>query len=236
MKYLKKGELPVLTIISDAKSWLNDQIPLLIKHWTNSGYRCTWVHQPKDIPKGDICFILSYSKILGSEVLRKNNHNLVVHESALPEGKGWSPLTWQILEGKSEITVTLFEASEAVDSGPIYLQNIIKFEGYELVEDLRKSQGDSTLDLCKIFVAEFPMILKRARPQVGSESFYPKRSAENSRLNPYKTIAEQFNLLRVVDNERYPAFSEWQGQRYALKIEKVGNLLKVQQSGSCNSD
>jgi len=33
-----------------------------------------------------------------------------------------------------------------------------------------------------------------------------------------KTIREQMNLLRVVDNERYPAFFEWQGNRYYLAI------------------
>jgi methionyl-tRNA formyltransferase len=30
-----------------------------------------------------------------------------VHESALPQGQGWSPMTWQILEGASPIPVTL---------------------------------------------------------------------------------------------------------------------------------
>ena len=41
----------------------------------------------------------------------------------------------------------------------------------------------------------------------------------DSRLDPDDTIAQQFNLLRVVDNERYPAFFELLGRRYILKIE-----------------
>ena len=31
---------------------------------------------------------------------------------------------------------------------------------------------------------------------------------------------DQINLLRVVDNERYPAFFEWMGQRYRILIQK----------------
>jgi methionyl-tRNA formyltransferase len=38
-------------------------------------------------------------------------------------------------------------------------------------------------------------------------------------LDPQKSLAEQFNILRVVDNDRYPAFFEWNGRRYNLKIE-----------------
>ena len=36
-----------------------------------------------------------------------------------------------------------------------------------------------------------------------------------------KTIKEQFNLLRVVDNEKYPAFFDYSGTRYLLKIYKA---------------
>lgn len=35
-----------------------------------------------------------------------------------------------------------------------------------------------------------------------------------------KTIREQFNFLRVVDNERYPVYFELNGMQFVLKIEK----------------
>ena len=48
----------------------------------------------------DLCICLSYSKLLSEKDLSKFKNVLVVHESELPKGKGWSPLSWQILEGK----------------------------------------------------------------------------------------------------------------------------------------
>ena len=56
--------------------------------------------------------------------------------------------------------------------------------------------------------------------QEGAESFYKGRKPEDSQLDFNKTIAEQFNLLRVVDNDKYPAFFEHQGEKYFLKITK----------------
>jgi methionyl-tRNA formyltransferase len=147
-------------------------------------------------------------------------HNLVVHESDLPLGKGWSPLTWQILEGKNRIPVTMIEAEKKVDSGVIYAQEWMEFQSHELVEELRAAQAEATIRLCKKFVREYPGIVDSAREQKGEESFYSKRKPEDSRLDPDKSIREQFNLLRVVDNEKYPAFFDMHGQRYLLKIKK----------------
>jgi len=179
------------------------------------------VHEPKEIPEGELCFILSCSKLVKPEVLKRNRHNLVVHESDLPKGKGWSPMTWQVLEGCAEIPVTLFEAANAVDSGAVYLQDRIRLDGTELVDELRAKQAASTLSLCRAFVDDYPLVLQKARAQHGEESFYQRRKPQDSRLDPDKTIGEQFDLLRVVDNERYPAFFDRNGCRYLIKIEKT---------------
>lgn len=70
----------------------------------------------------DIVFILSYHKLIDKIFLKTNKHNIVIHASSLPQGKGWSPFFHQIIEGKNEITFSLFEADDRVDNGDIYLQ------------------------------------------------------------------------------------------------------------------
>ena len=54
--------------------------------------------------------------------------------------------------------------------------------------------------------------------QVGEESVYRKRSQNDSELDPSRSISEQFNLLRVVDNETYPAFFRIGNRSYELRI------------------
>jgi methionyl-tRNA formyltransferase len=145
----------------------------------------------------------------------------VVHESDLPQGKGWSPLTWQILEGKNRIPVTLLEAADRVDSGPIYNQHWIEFKEHELIDELRAEQAKATNALCHWFINNFPESAQQARNQIGEESFYKRRRPQDSALDPNKTIAEQFNLLRVVDNERYPAWFSLEGNLFKIKISRL---------------
>ena len=209
-----------IDIITTAKSWLMDDINVLSKDLKALGHSVTMATKSEELSQGDILLILSYWGLLSDEALSKHVHNLVVHESALPEGKGWSPLTWQVLEGKSEIPITLFEAVKKVDAGDIYLQGKVSLEGHELIDEIRSLQVQATFDLCQEFVKYYPQIVATSTTQLGEETFYPRRDSKDSRLDPEQSLSDQFNLLRVVDNESYPAFFEHKGHRYVVKIEK----------------
>ena len=200
---------------------MNEYIRELWLDWLTAGYRVLWVHDKKELRPGDFCFYLSCGQIVPAIILAQFRHNLVVHESDLPRGKGWSPLTWQILEGKNRIPATLFEAAEKVDSGVLYAQDWMEFEGHELINELREAQAKVTIKLCKRFVEGYPQILCKAHEQEGEESFYPRRCETDSELDPLQSLAAQFDQLRAVDNQRYPAFFEFRNHWYLFKIEKV---------------
>ena len=106
----------------------------------------------------EIVFILSYHKILEKHFLDKHQHNLVIHASALPKGKGWSPLFWQVLEGKRAIVFSLFAASVDVDSGEIYLQKTLHLSGVELYEELRELQAKMCIEMALEFLKIYPNI------------------------------------------------------------------------------
>jgi methionyl-tRNA formyltransferase len=177
----------------------------------------------KDINSSfDIVFILSYHKIIEKRYRKFHKHNIVIHSSDLPQGKGWAPLFWQILEGKNEIVFSMFEADDGVDSGDIYMKKTLKLNGYELNNELRKKQAELIIEMCLEFINNYEKY-KVPTPQKGKESFYKKRTPKDSELDINKTIKEQFNLLRIVDNENYPAFFYIDNQKYILKIEKAEN-------------
>jgi len=167
----------------------------------------------------DIVFILSYHKIIPQNILNANKYDIVIHASSLPHGKGWAPLFWQILEGKNEITFTMFEASNGVDNGDIYMQKTLKLNGYELHDEIRDKQAKLIIEMCLEFVENYKQY-KNPIPQVGKESFYPKRTPKDSKLDIEKSLKEQFNLLRICLNDEYPAFFEIDGHKYILKIEE----------------
>ena len=129
-------------------------------------------------------------------------------------------MTWQILEGRSEVCMTLFEATAEVDAGPIYAQKWVKLNGTELVDEWREKQARVIQELCVNWIEGFPDSAFNPREQIGEASYYPRRKLEDSELDPSKTLCEQFNLLRVVDNQRYPASFQMNGARYKLLIER----------------
>jgi methionyl-tRNA formyltransferase len=207
-----------ITVVSDANSWINSYVEVFITELHQNEHDAQYIHRVSDISQGDIVFYLSCSQIVAPEILQRNQHNIVIHESDLPKGKGWSPLTWQILEGKNDIPITMFEAVKAVDSGKVYLRDILHYEGYELIDDLRRQQALVSLSMCREFLRRYPSIVAEAEAQTGESTFYSRRKPIHSSLDVNKTIREQFNLLRVVDNERYPAFFEIDGHRYKITI------------------
>lgn len=208
-------------ICSGGGSWINEFIPELLFSWIADGHQVSWTHDAAAVPSGDVCFYLSYGRIVGREVLLQHKNNLVVHESDLPKGRGWSPLTWQVLEGADVIPVTLIEAAEEVDSGPIYMQERIQLCGDELIDELRRLQVDSTIRLCRAFMRDYPEVTNTACLQRGESSYYSRRRPKDGRLDPDKTLREQFNLLRISDNLRYPAWFEMAGIKYTIQIEKA---------------
>lgn len=169
----------------------------------------------------DVLFILSYHRIIEKEFL-KNKHNIVIHASDLPLGKGWAPMFWQILEDKNDIVFSMFEASDGVDNGDIYMKKTLNLNGDELNNELRDRQANFIIKMCEDFLFNYEE-LSIPKKQVGRESFYKKRGPNDSELNLNKTIDSQFNLLRVVDNESYPAFFYKNGKKYILRIEEAND-------------
>ena len=175
--------------------------------------------KPFEIPDGDILFLLGCTSIFSREILQRNKHNLVIHESDLPKGKGWSPVAWQVLEGKNSIPIVLFEATDELDAGQIYLRDYIELDGTELLPEIKQKQGQKTTELVYKFVEKWPNI--RGETEAGEATYYRKRTEKDDELDPEKTVGENFNHLRIVDNEKYPAWFQYEGQKYIIKINKA---------------
>jgi hypothetical protein len=205
---------------SDRGSWFNLYLREIKFDLLKSGHSVSHVHEEEDLSSADFCFYLSFSKVVSESTLNMFRHNVVVHSSDLPEGRGWSPLTWQILEGKNEIPTVLFEASKKVDSGKIYLKQAIRFEGHELIDEMRDAQGKLIVTMVKNFVDGYPEILVRGIEQNGKGSYYPRRRPVDSKVDPNSSLMQIFLQLRVADSESYPVFFELNDHKYELRISK----------------
>lgn len=171
----------------------------------------------KKVKNYDYVFVLGYTKILPKIFIERNKLAMVVHESNLPIGKGFSPLQWQILKKKNTIKINLIKLESKVDSGDIILTDNLKLNGSELYDEIRKKQAEATFKLIDKFLSQKIIFYKK---QEGKETFFRKRSPVDSKIDIKKSLKKSFNLLRICNNQKWPAFFYYKNQKYILKIFK----------------
>jgi methionyl-tRNA formyltransferase len=192
-------------------------VPHLLR-WTASQAGAEVIYRPEQAVGGDILFLISCPFIIGSEMRSRYTKTLVVHASDLPRGRGWSPMVWEVLEGAQSITVTLLEAEDKVDSGAIWKKLSFAVADHELYDEINAKLFGTTCALMDFAIANFHTIVPAAQGEGGS-SYYRKRTPEDSRLDPDKSIRQQFDLLRICDPQRFPAFFELNGHVYDVEIK-----------------
>lgn len=192
-----------------------------IAHQTEQGYEAELVSDVSQLQGGDFLFLVSCTAIVKKEIRDSYRNTLVLHASDLPSGRGWSPYIHEVLAGATRLTITLLEAEDAVDSGRIWLKQTVSLEGYELLPDILDKVTKAELTLMDRAISEFETIVPRDQTADG-ESYYSRRTPDDSELDPALSLSTQFDLLRVVDNERFPAFFRLNGRKYRLKIEDMG--------------
>lgn len=220
--------IPKIAFLLDkTNDWLNNNTIFLGHEFKkdNLKIKVSKFYDHYEIENFDIVFILGYTKILPLSFLKLNALNVVIHESALPKYKGFAPIQHQLLEGKENITISLIEPNEDVDSGPILLQRSLNFEGTELYDEIRAKQAEAIILIINDFINLYPNFERKK--QEGEETVNPKRNLKDSELDIKKSIEENFNLLRIGNNEKWPSFFNYKGKKYIIKIyEEKKNTKK----------
>jgi methionyl-tRNA formyltransferase len=186
----------------------------------NSLWAIELVHEVEQAAGGDILFLVSCSAIISKSVRSRYGASLVLHASDLPVGKGWSPHIWELSQGAESITLSLLEAEEKVDSGRIWKKLNIQVPKDALWNEINHMLFQAELKLIEFAIKNYQLVEPQPQTSEVSTVIYPRRTEANSRIDPFKSIAEQFDLIRVCDPVRFPAFFDYLGNRYLFKVEK----------------
>lgn len=192
-------------------------VPMLMRWCKRRGAHLVFAKD--ECAGGKLLFLVSCTEIVGAAVRRRYAKTLVIHESDVPRGRGWSPLAWQILEGKKDFTVSLIEAEDRVDSGAVWATRPLHLEGHELAEEINEARDLVRERLMDFAVENFDRI--SPVPQTGEPTYYARRTPKDSHIDPHRSLAEQFDQIRICD-ERFPAFFDLRGHRYELTVRKAG--------------
>ena len=179
------------------------------------------VQAKAQITGGTILFLISCSEIITVQDREKYQASLVLHASDLPRGRGWSPHIWELAQGAEDITLSLLAAEDKVDSGEIWKKVRIPVPKHALWNEINQLLFEAEVSLIDYAVSHFGQVIPKPQEMVEEvTTYYPRRTPQDSQLDVDKTIAEQFDLMRVCDPNRFPAYFEHLGHRYILKLEK----------------
>lgn len=188
----------------------------------NTEHQIELITRVKDIQSsGDILFLVSCSEIV-RKVTRDNfRHTLVLHASDLPEGRGWSPHIWDVVNGKDRLTLSLLDAQDSVDTGNIWQKRHIALNGTELYDEINHKLFEAELELMSWAVHNIDRSQSQPQEQKDTITYHRKRTPQDSELKADLSIESQFNLLRVCDPNRFPAYVVINNQRYNIRLEKA---------------
>lgn len=213
-----------IQILISKNSWANKHKKEIKTKLRRFCKKIIFLNNHKNLKRNyDLNIIFSYFKVIPKKFLSLSKANIIPHESKLPNGKGMSPLTWQILENKNKIFFSLIEACSNIDNGDIYYQKKVKIEKNLIFDEIKKIQLEENLKLILKFVKFYKKKKKIPirRKQSGKATYYKRRRAEDSELNINDTIKNQFNLMRLADKVNYPTFFNIYGKKFKIILSKI---------------
>ena len=215
MESKNKKKISIVFLFDRKNNWVKKYF----KNFSvNKRYLLKQTYNEKLIKNKDMVFPICYTKKLDNSFLKNNKNTLIIHCSKLPYDKGFAPVQNQILRNQNKIYISICIASEKIDSGDIVYQSYFKLDGKELYDEIREKQAKAIKNSIKNLLKKYPKFVKIKQKKIGT--FNKKRKKEDSKLNFNKSIKENFNLLRICNNDLFPGYFIYKGVKYIIKINK----------------
>ena len=151
--------------------------------------------------KPDLAVVVAFGRILPPEVLKVPRLGCVnVHASLLPQYRGAAPIQWAVIHGETETGVTTMVMDEAMDTGPILLQEKTTIPATETAGQL----ADRLSVMGARLLIRTLEMLKRGeiqpRPQDPALATYaPLLKKEHGKIRWEQEAIQIYNLIRGTD-------------------------------------
>lgn len=143
---------------------------------------------------------------------------LAVHDSLLPDYRGFAPLNWSIINDEEETGVTLFYLNPLMDGGDIVGQKRIPIERDETGPQLYEKVCRATVELvleCWPLLAEG--VAERTSQDYSCGSFGCSRTPVNGMIDWNSPTREISNLIRSLSHPYPGAFTFRRGERLVIR-------------------
>lgn len=167
----------------------------------------------------DLAVCCGWTQIVPERVrLAPEEGFLGVHASPLPEGRGGAPVNWQLIKGRDEVGVTLFEFVSEVDHGDIYGQTAVPVGPRDDVATVYGRLAVAACDVLDEVLPEIAAGTASPTPQSFEDATYwPQRTPADGLIEWDRSARALWNWIRAL-TEPYPgAFTFLDGEKLIVR-------------------
>lgn len=209
----ERYELPIRVLAREHK------IPLCETKWMKDrDYAYVLRHEwDSDIALVVGCRVLIPSAVY--EAPRKGS--LGVHDSYLPEYRGFAPLNWSIINDEDHTGVSLFYLSSDTDGGDIVARKKIPFGKDETAIEVHQRVVAETIDLV---LKSWPLLAqnkaKRVKQNYNRGSITCSRTPSDGYIDWNRSTRDIYNLIRALARPYSGAFTFLGGKKLTVWAAK----------------
>lgn len=191
-------------------------IPLFETRWMKD---LDYVSLVRDELKPDIALVVGCRLIIPEAIYSLPPlGTLAVHDSLLPEYRGFAPLNWSIINGETETGVSLFYLNPLMDGGDIVGQKQIPIGPDETGAEIYSTVCSATVDLV---IECWPRLAEGTAPRLkqdyNSGSFTCSRTPTDGMIDWSCSTRQIYNLIRALAHPYPGAFTFFRGDRVTIR-------------------
>ena len=172
-----------------------------------------WIRRVRATSLDLIC-VMGWRRLIAPEILTVPRlGSVAIHFSLLPEGKGFAPVNWAIIVGKTHTGATLFYLDEGMDTGDIIAQVEVPIAMEDAAKDLNDKLTDASVAM---FRDMLPKLAEGAAPRTPQDNaratYYAKRIPDDGKLDWTQPALKVYNQIRALTHP-YPGAFCYYGER-----------------------
>ncbi len=135
----------------------------------------------------------------------------------LPFGRGRSPLNWSIIKGDTRFVLNLFRYDAAADSPNVYQNRMFEITPFDTIRTLQYKNLLCSQDMCRALLKDYAAgHIDICTKSHDFDTFYPKRTPEDGKLDWRLRTRELHNLIRGVTRPFPGAFCMANGNKLTV--------------------
>jgi len=158
-------------------------------------------------------FFTHWSDFVPSDITSKYEC-VCFHPTALPFGRGGTPLQNLIIRGIYDTKITAFRMTDDIDAGPIYLQVDINIET-GTARWIYNKISDIIYNMIHVII----QLNIQPHPQQGEPVYFKRRTPKDSEfeMGDMESFSDIYDFIRMLDASGYPpAYIEIGGYRISF--------------------